>query len=172
MPDTTPLLVLCALLTAGAISDLRSGRIPNLLTFPAILTGLIYHTAANGLAGLALSSLGLLSGIALLLVPYSMGGMGAGDVKLMGAVGSFLGASATFEAFLFTAIFGGVYALAVFANQPDGRHTLWNMVLLWRFAPVQSIKSLRGPRMKFGVAIAGGTIAYAVARAYGFTLFG
>ena len=59
------------------------------------------------------------TGIALLVLPYIMGGMGAGDVKLMGAVGSFLGAKATLGAFLFIALAGGVYSLAIILIRRD-----------------------------------------------------
>jgi len=102
----------CALIVA-AVNDMRFQKIPNLLTYPTMGIALGYHFVMNGLDGLLFSAGGLALGIAVFILPYLMGVMGAGDAKLMGAVGAILGARGVFIAFLFTAIIGGVYALIV-----------------------------------------------------------
>ncbi len=86
-------------------------RSPTFLTLPSIGVGLFYYTLSQGASGFVFSLSGTLLGIGLLIVPYLMGGMGAGDAKLLGSVGAILGPKGVFIAFLFTAIAGGIYAI-------------------------------------------------------------
>lgn len=109
------LIILLVMLAAAVATDLLYRKIPNALTFSAAACGLLYHIYFNGLDGFLFSLEGLLLGLGLLLFFHASGMMGAGDVKLMGAVGSILGPAAVFKAFLFTAIAGGIYALIVLA---------------------------------------------------------
>ena len=108
------MLVLFALLVVASISDCRSYRIPNWLTFGgalfALLSGMVMARTPGVGAVQALSGLAL--GFVLLLPGYALGLMGAGDVKLMAMVGAFLGAGATFQAVLLSFIASGVFALA------------------------------------------------------------
>ncbi|MDQ3349266.1 MAG: A24 family peptidase [Acidobacteriota bacterium] len=104
-------------LAAGAllatIIDIRSRRIPNALT--ASMTGVGLGLALSGLSGVspAASLAGLIVGLMLMMPGHMMGATGAGDVKLMAAVGAILGIQLVVTAFLFTAIAGGVLAVAV-----------------------------------------------------------
>ena len=104
-------------LAAGAllatIIDIRSRRIPNALT--ASMTGVGLGLALSGLSGVspAASLAGLVVGLMLMMPGHMMGATGAGDVKLMAAVGAILGIQLVVTAFLFTAIAGGVLAVAV-----------------------------------------------------------
>ena len=106
-----------AALAAGAllatIIDIRSRRIPNSLT--AAMTGVGLGLALTGLSGVSLASsvTGLVVGLMLMMPGHMMGATGAGDVKLMASVGSILGIKLVVTAFLFTAIAGGVLAVAV-----------------------------------------------------------
>ena len=95
----------------AAAIDIRSRRIPNWLTYAAMLLGVGHHTLVNGVHGFFFGAAGLFLGLALLIVFYLAGGMGAGDVKLMGAVGALLGPKGVFFAFIFTALVGGIYAI-------------------------------------------------------------
>ena len=108
-----PIVFLLIVLIIASISDLRSHKIPNWLTFPAIGVGIIYHTYITGYQGFIFSIKGIFLGFAFLLLFYLMQGTGAGDVKLMGAVGGLLGAFGVFKAFIFTALVGGIYAVAL-----------------------------------------------------------
>ena len=110
---SNPLLqvILIAVLLTAVVTDLRSYRIPNWLTVPAMAGGVLIHTLLNGPAGLILSLQGLGLGLGLFLIFYTMGGMGAGDVKLMAAVGSFLGPAGVLYASVITMLLGGLYAV-------------------------------------------------------------
>jgi len=99
------------LVLACAVFDWRSRKIPNALTLPAIGAGLALHALTDGGAGLAFSAKGLALGAGLFFVPYYLGGMGAGDVKLMGAVGALLGWRLTLAALFYTALAGGLCAV-------------------------------------------------------------
>jgi prepilin peptidase CpaA len=118
-------MILVAVL-AAAVTDLWKFKIPNWLTLPLLLSGLIYQAFTGGTPGLAGSLAGVLLGFAVLLPFFLMGGMGAGDVKLMAAVGAWAGAPFTFGLFLISSLFTGVYAsfLIVLAmtRRQDGIH--------------------------------------------------
>jgi len=77
------------------------------------MLGIIYHTYTYGFEGFKFCIYGTFTGIGLLIIPYFLGKMGAGDAKLLGAVGSFIGAKSVFITFLFTAGAGGIYALLI-----------------------------------------------------------
>ena len=153
-------------LCISSITDLKSQRIPNALTFPVIILAFAYHGVTQGADGLlfALSGLGL--GLGVMLLPYLGGYMGAGDVKLMMAVGACLGTNLLFAAFLYSCLAGGVYALIVLAP----RRELFRRVVrnVWGAAKVHAaLGTVAGvgirtesdaPRLCYGVAISIGTI--------------
>lgn len=87
----------------AAISDYRTRRLPNWLTVPACGAAIVLHTAINGLTGLTFAVVGFATGFSILLVLWLIGGSGGGDVKLMGALGAWLGASLTLYVFVLTA---------------------------------------------------------------------
>lgn len=91
--------------------DFRYRKIPNIITMPVILFGLSFWTVFNKVDGLVFSLIGVLVGFLVFLVPYIAGGMGAGDVKLMMAIGALLGWKLTVISALYTAIAGGIIAL-------------------------------------------------------------
>ncbi|NLF31658.1 MAG: hypothetical protein GX591_12320 [Planctomycetes bacterium] len=87
-PDAWALAVLAAALIAAAVRDVRTGTIPNAITYPAILAGLIGQAVFGGADGLAAALGGLAVGFGPLLILWLLGGIGGGDAKLMGAVGA------------------------------------------------------------------------------------
>jgi len=103
--------ILIVVLLAAAIFDYRFRKVPNYITFSAIVCGVAIALLNGGLTGLPAPAMGLFLGIALLSVPYSMGGIGAGDVKLLGAIGAIKGPTFVFTAFLAAAIIGGIMAV-------------------------------------------------------------
>ena len=157
------LFILIVLLTLSVITDIKWKKIPNALTFPVMIFGLMAHGFKSGVLGLIYSIEGLLLGIALLIVFYIMGMMGAGDVKLMGAVGSILGPAGAFKAFLFTAIVGGIYALVVLAYH--GQLLVFmkriaqsvKLSLLTQMPMLVPNEEKTSPVLCYGIAIAVGT---------------
>src|SRR3990170_1063504 len=108
-----PLAFICVAMIVAAVIDGWRLKVPNWLTFPLVFSGWIYSTVAHGWEGLGLSLLGTAVGLGLLLPAYAIGGMGAGDVKLLAGVGAWIWGTATFYAFCVSAIVGGAIALAM-----------------------------------------------------------
>lgn len=173
MVDTLAGIILLGILSLAAFYDLWQKRIPNLLTLPAALIGLIYYGISSGPRGVLFSFEGLLLGMALLSVPYLMGGMGAGDVKLMGAVGGILGPGGVFQAFLFTSIVGGVYALLVVVANPDYRNRykliLTRLIMEKRFSYIRPSEKEQNIKLRYGIAIAAGTLCFILCDRYQLT---
>ena len=165
---------LMALLVIAAITDVKTGRIPNWLVFGGAAFGLLYNSLFPLFPrdiGILVALGGLGVGLVAMLPLYALRAMGAGDVKLMAMVGAFLGTSATVGAVLATLITGGVLAVAL---------TLWsgsvvrmsrNVAMMFRgtmltiATGVGGLATHDGPsagKMPYGVAIAVGTIAYLV----------
>lgn len=103
--------ILLSLLLAALFFDLTRKKIPNFLTFPIMLWGLLAHTITGGAEGLLFSVYGLLLGLAIFFIPFMLGGMGGGDVKLLGAIGAIKGLQFVFYAAVFTAFCGGILAV-------------------------------------------------------------
>jgi prepilin peptidase CpaA len=99
---------------AAAAIDLRTRRVPNVLTGIIAGTGLVMAVASWGPIGAGAACAGGLIGLALMLPGYLFGGTGGGDVKLLAALGTMLGPQRTVTAFIAMALAGGVIALMVF----------------------------------------------------------
>lgn len=115
-----PVLVACFTL-AAAISDWKTRKLPNWLTVSALAIALLYHTLVGGLGGLSDSLLGFTVGFGILLLLWLIGGGGGGDVKLMGALGAWLGVSLILRVFFLSAALiatfaGGVLVFALLSN--------------------------------------------------------
>jgi prepilin peptidase CpaA len=106
--ELTKVLLLISLLMLCTATDISTRRIPNDLLLPALMTALFLNSVQAGLTGLADSVGGLVLGVVMLLPLYLLGRMGAGDLKLLGVVGSILGAWGAIVAGLATMIAGGI----------------------------------------------------------------
>jgi prepilin peptidase CpaA len=154
-----------AALAAGSlvatIVDIRTRRIPNVLTAAMAAAGL--GLAATGSSPVTLSSalIGLLLGGVLMMPGHLFGATGAGDVKLMAAVGAIVGPSTVITAFLFTAIAGGVLAVGVAARRQRLAATLAGTGRLIA-GPARARQDVRSAtearRFAYGPAIAIGSI--------------
>jgi len=104
-------LILIILIILSVKYDIFERRIPNKLTIPVILWGIVTAGIFSGFNGILFSISGFLVGLAVFFIPFVLGGMGAGDVKLMAAVGSLLGWKLTVYSALLTAIAGGIIVI-------------------------------------------------------------
>src|SRR5712691_11854982 len=159
-----------AVAVCAAISDVKERRIPNLLTYPALVAGLLLQGILHGWRGLLASGGGglLFGGVFLLF--YLVRAMGAGDVKLAAALGCIVGSSAVLPVMLATALAGG--ALAIFFMALSGRffETLRNTLWVAGFHvqhglqthPVVTLDNPGALRMPYGLAFAAGTLYWAV----------
>ena len=148
--ETILLLLIAAI---GGIYDWRSRRIPNWLTLyslPIIFLLNIYH---QGIWGCVNSLLGLLVGLALLFIPYIIGGMGAGDVKLLGALGAITGYKGAILIFFYTALCGLIIGIIWLIFNP-GR--LKFLITTGQILPTVDKKQ----KIPYGIAILLGTILY------------
>jgi prepilin peptidase CpaA len=159
--DALVLGVLVAGVGGAAAVDVASRRIPNAMV--ALTTGAGVVLAVTGASGVTWwsSLLGVVIGLTLMLPGHLFGATGAGDVKLFAAAGAVLGAAQIFEAFLFMAIAGGVFALTVAGARGRLAHTARQMARLFG-RPREARAAIEAPaennRFPYGPAIAVGCV--------------
>lgn len=159
------LIGMCIAIVACCI-DLREHRIPNWLTFGSAAAAVIFHTAVGGGHGFAGALLGWATGAALFFLPFALGGLGAGDVKLIAALGAWFVWPDALWLGLFTGIAGGVIAVAVALARGYLGRSLANVRLLlihWRVAGLRALPELTiqhpdAPKLAYGVSILAGTV--------------
>ncbi len=174
--ENWPIWVVSITLVVAAVIDGLKLKVPNWITFPMIISGWIYSAAFSpfaGWEGLLYSVVGTVVGLGLLLPAYAIGGMGAGDVKLLAGVGAWVWGTTTFYAFAVSAIVGGIIAvlMVVFAaSWFQHKSQFWmicNEILTVKDPEkLAAIAAERKPTMMllpYGIPIAIGTIAYFVA---------
>jgi len=170
-------------LIVAAVIDGKILKVPNKLTFPFIISGWLYCSLAGGMGwdgwqgglagaatGLGSSLLGTFVGMMLLLVLRNVGGMGAGDVKLLAGVGAWLGAMVTLQAFAATAITGGIMAAwMIYRSGRWEKHVAMAMQILNEWSTIKQPSKLaaiareRKPTMSllpYGIPMAIGSIIY------------
>ena len=168
--SSTPLPIFgwaAAFLFFAVASDLRFHRIPNLLTFPALLAALLASPWAGATSGPLEAVLGAALGFALLIGPYALGGMGAGDVKALMVLGAWIGPEATLGAAAWAVIAGGAFALIMLVLRGEIRafarrwgRTLFNTLTSRRIAyEPPATGSLASGGIPFAAAIAVGLAA-------------
>ena len=168
--------ILGSLLAAiAAYTDWRWRRIPNWLTIPGAVLGIITNSLAFGWPGAKHSILGMLLGLGLLLPLVLIRSMGAGDWKLAGAVGAFYGPSQLLTILLWGALLGGLMALILIIWRRRMGQTLRNMFHI--FASFFSLHlpssevTLDNPdaiKIPFGIAIAMAVVLYSAGHSWGF----
>jgi prepilin peptidase CpaA len=154
-------------IVACCIADARTRRIPNVLSASAMLAGLGLNAAYHGMSGLGLSVGGLLAAGAVLLPAFAVGGIGAGDVKMMGAIGALIGPEPALAGLGLGMILGGVIVVAHLARHGRLREKLgstWAMVAAASLA--RSVEPLRAPSkdpnavaLPYSVPLGLGTVA-------------
>ncbi len=177
-----PVWLVTVTLVVAAVIDGVQLRVPNWLTFPLVLSGWVYSACWLGAAGLGWSLLGTVIGLALLLPAYAVGGMGAGDVKLLAGVGAWMHvmlkaagtpvgpAEAMFYAFAVSTVVGAVMAVAMAAwRRGLSRHCRQFWMILGEFLTIRDpnqLAAIAAERkssmllLPYGIPLAIGTIAY------------
>lgn len=151
--------VVVALVLLAAVWDIRYHKIPNFLTLAGVLAGLILHSLSAGWGGFVFSLQGAVAGLLFLLVPFALGGIGAGDVKLLAAIGALGGTAFAATVALAMAVVGGIMALAIMFWRgtlgPIISRLLWDGYrILLGLGPAGKSSGITFP---YGVAIALGT---------------
>ena len=159
---------LIIVLIISSATDLRHRKIPNLLTFPSLVIALLSYSFVGGIEGFLFSFYGLATGFIIFFIPFVMGGMGAGDVKLMCAVGAVIGFSHTVVSILFIAIVGGLMSVVQIVRRRSFKKTFLNIFNAFLFMGTKQNNSFKTtPKSElvqdgipFGVAISGGVFLY------------
>ena len=157
-------------LIVAAYIDGKELRVPNWITYPLVFSGIIYNCCEYSWAGLGASLLGVLTGLLSLMLLYMIGGMGAGDVKLMAGLGAWLGWKITFYSSLATVIVGGVIAAAMIWRSGNAAKHYGNAVQI-----IHEVLTIKNPRklseiaaerkptmylLPYGIPICIGSIGY------------
>lgn len=151
---------------AAAVSDVMSRRIPNALTLGAAAVAIGMHGVLSGWSGVVFAVSGWAVGLALFFPLFALKGMGAGDVKLLAAIGAWLGPLGAVWTALYGAVAGGVMAVAVaLARRYVGTavRNLGTLLRSWRIAGVRPVEGLTlgsasGPRLPYALPLAAGAI--------------
>jgi prepilin peptidase CpaA len=158
-----------ALALIAGWTDLRSRRIPNWLTVPGLVIGMVANTVLGGWSGLKTSLLGALIGLALLLPFVLLRSLGAGDWKLAGALGSFAGPALLMDLLIGSVFVAGLMAVALIIYKGRVRQTLRNighiLISLVTFRLPGAQVSLDNPeslKVPYGVALALTVVLYGI----------
>jgi prepilin peptidase CpaA len=173
LAENWPVWFVTITLVVAAVIDGLQLKVPNWITFPMIISGWIYGAAFSpyaGWEGLMYSLVGTAVGLALLLPLYAIGGMGAGDVKLLAGVGAWVGGTVTLYAFAVSAVVGGIIAvIMVLSTRKWYKHKtqFWmicNEILTVKdpekLAAIAAERKSTMMLLPYGIPIAIGTIAY------------
>lgn len=172
LPPVVFQILLVSLVLTASVYDIRFRRIPNWLVLTGLALGVGLNTILSGWTGARSSLLGFALAFLVYFPLYLLRGMGAGDVKLMAAVGSVVGAANWFGIFTITALLGGVIAVILLLARGRLRNALWNVGFL-----LQKIVAFKAPyareeldlsspksiKMPHGVVVAGGSVLFLVA---------
>ena len=144
-PPPVSTVAVIAVVVAASVFDLGSRRIPNPLTLGAAVVAVVMQTLLNGWSGLLSSTSGWVVGLVLFIPLYALGGMGAGDVKLLAAIGAWLGPIGAAWTGLYGAVAGGAMALVVALARGYAWTALKNLgtiLRVWSVAGVQPVEGL------------------------------
>lgn len=164
MQSLIPHCVLGAVVLAGAATDWKTGRIPNWLTMPAMVLGLVVSAFSE--VGFPAAVGGMLAALGVYFVFYVLWGRGAGDAKLMGAVGAFVGWPQVATVMFVVALLAGAAALAVSWRRGALAQVLRNTLIIvadlltLRWRPERAASQASYRRMPHGPIIAAGTLVF------------
>lgn len=164
--DNAVIIAVVVLIIFAGYTDYRKRLIENRLTLPAIAVGFLLNFIGHGWQGILLSSLGLMTGIGLLLIPFLFGKLGAGDVKLIGAIGAMLGSHSVLNVVLYMALAGGAFAISASLLNNSLNNTINRVRLLLgklfrrKTTDGKPAYAPSGQMIPYGLAIGAGTICF------------
>jgi prepilin peptidase CpaA len=152
---------------AACAADCRSARIPNVLTVVGATAGVAFNLVVGGPSHAFWSLGGVAAGMVLFFPFFALGGLGAGDVKLLAALGAWLGPIGALWTALYGAVAGGIMAVAVALARGYLRTALANVSALlghWQVAGIQpldglTLKTATSPKLPYALPIAAGLFA-------------
>lgn len=155
-----------AIAVMACATDLAWRRVPNVLTLPALAFGVAAHAWFTGGVGVGGALAGAAVGLALFFPFFALGGLGAGDVKLMAALGAWLGVSDVVWTALYGAVAGGVLGVAVaFGHGYLGKAVanIRQLLMFWavqgvRPWPALTLEHGTGPRLPYAVPVLAGLV--------------
>ena len=150
----------------ACVTDIRSRRIPNILTVSAAVAAIGFHVATAGTSGLFFALSGWVVGLLLFLPFFALGGMGGGDVKLLAALGAWVGPGDVFALAVYASIAGGVLGLAVALSRNylgTALRNIWTMLVSWwlmgpRPVPSMTLADSKAPRLAYAIPMMIGTV--------------
>jgi prepilin peptidase CpaA len=172
LKDGVWMLAVVPALVAGW-TDWRSRRIPNWLTVPTLVAGIVLNSVAAGWMGAKESLLGAGLGLGILLPFVLIRSLGAGDWKLVGALGAFLGPSRLITVLMWTILVAGLMAVVLIIWTKRVRQTARNLAhmiaglfTLHLPGPEVSLDNPESSKIPFGVAVAATVVLYTVSQAW------
>jgi prepilin peptidase CpaA len=165
-PETIRTLAVLLVASMAVVFDVRTRRIPKLLNFGAAAAALVFAFVQAGVPGATTAAAAWLLGAALFFPVFALGGMGAGDVKLLAALAAWLGPMDAVYLALFTSMAGGVAAVALAVGRGYLRQAfsnMWLMLMHWRVAGPRPVPGLTlrdggAPRLAYAIPIAMGAL--------------
>jgi prepilin peptidase CpaA len=139
-----PIQIAAGVAFVACLTDLRTRRIPNVLTFGAAIAAFGVHAMSAGMPGFLSSLAGWMVGVALFFPFFAMRGLGAGDVKLLGAIGAWIGPVVVLRVALYSAIAGGVLAVIVAVQAGYLKQALSNLGYFVQFWKTHGLKPVEG----------------------------
>jgi prepilin peptidase CpaA len=174
-------ILLGILVAIAAYTDIRYRRIPNWLVLTGIIVGFTWNALSGGMwPGLLRAGEGLGLGFALLIPFYLIRALGAGDVKLLAAIGAIIGPGNVFWIFILTGIIGGIAGLVVAVLKNRVGHTLFNVGWIlgdllhfkapYKSSPELDVTTNKGMRLPYGAVMAAGAAFFILMTQYGRTV--
>lgn len=157
-------IILILILTICFVTDIKEQKIYNKILYPSLVAAILLNAYFSGFNGLKLSLLGFGTGLCILLIPYLLGGMGAGDVKLLALIGAIKGYVFVLNTAIYMALIGGVIAIIIIIFQKQTISFIKSL-FSWLISLVCGIKyKLKFPtscltkKYPYGTAIVGGAM--------------
>lgn len=166
MSEAVVTVIALAVGLVACVTDVQSRRIPNVLTFGAAGAALAVHAFGGGVDGALRAAGGWAVGTLLFLPFFALGGMGAGDVKLLAALGAWLGPREIFWVAIYASMAGGVLAVVVALAHgylATAVKNLRNLLTYWalvgpRPVPGVTLEESKAPRLAYAIPIFAGTV--------------